>query len=187
MKHKHHIIPEHIGGTNDPENLVELSVEEHAAAHKELWEQHGRWQDYVAWQGLSGQIGKEEIIRLIQINANKGKKASEETRKRLSESHKGKTQNIDTIEKRRKKLIGQVRNFQDKEMWKQNLSTSLTGRKSSFEGKVHTEESKEKNRLSHLGHTYNRGRKFEKISCPKCGIDVSNNRLSVHQNGMNCK
>ena len=109
MKHKHHIIPEHIGGTNDPENLVELSVEEHAAAHKELWEQHGRWQDYVAWQGLSGQIGKEEIIRLIQINANKGKKASEETRKRLSESHKGKTQNIDTIEKRRKKLIGQVR------------------------------------------------------------------------------
>lgn len=187
MKHKHHIIPEHAGGTDDPSNLIEVTVEEHAFIHKELWEKQGRWQDYVAWQGLSGQIGREEIIRLIQINANKGKKASAETRRKQSESHKGKTQSIDTIEKRRKKLIGQVRNFQDKETWKQNLSDSLTGRKPSFEGRLHTEESKEKNRKSKMGHTYNKGRKFEKIDCPKCGKTVSMNRLSVHQNGVKCK
>ena len=65
MNHKHHVIPKHIGGTNDLENLVELSIEEHAEAHRILFEKHGRWQDKLAWKGLSGQIGKEEIIEEI--------------------------------------------------------------------------------------------------------------------------
>ena len=26
MKHKHHIIPKHAGGTDDPDNLIELSI-----------------------------------------------------------------------------------------------------------------------------------------------------------------
>lgn len=53
MLHKHHIIPKHMGGTNDPSNLVELTVEQHAEAHRLLYEQYGNWQDYVAWQGLA--------------------------------------------------------------------------------------------------------------------------------------
>lgn len=54
--HNHHIVPRHMGGSNDESNLVRLTVEQHAQAHKELHEQHGRWQDYVAWKALSGQI-----------------------------------------------------------------------------------------------------------------------------------
>ena len=42
-----------MGGTDDPNNLVELTVEEHAEAHKLLYEKYQCWQDYVAWQGLS--------------------------------------------------------------------------------------------------------------------------------------
>lgn len=60
MKHWHHIVPKHAGGSNDQSNLVQLSVEEHADAHKKLWEQHGRWQDKIAWQTLSGQISIQE-------------------------------------------------------------------------------------------------------------------------------
>lgn len=63
LKHKHHIVPKHAGGTNDPSNIIELTPEDHALAHKALWEQHGRWQDYIAWQGLSKRMDKEEIIR----------------------------------------------------------------------------------------------------------------------------
>lgn len=53
MLHKHHIIPRYLGGSDDPSNLVELTVEQHAEAHRLLYEQHGNWQDYVAWQGLA--------------------------------------------------------------------------------------------------------------------------------------
>jgi hypothetical protein len=53
MLHKHHIIPRYMGGTDDPSNLVELTVEQHAEAHRLLYEQYGNWQDYVAWQGLA--------------------------------------------------------------------------------------------------------------------------------------
>jgi hypothetical protein len=63
--HMHHIIPRHMGGTDDPSNLVKLTVEEHAEAHRILYEQHGLTQDLCAWKGLSGQIGKEEIIYLL--------------------------------------------------------------------------------------------------------------------------
>ena len=55
MKHKHHIIPRHMGGTDDPSNLIELTVEEHANAHRILYEQYGKKEDFVAYHMLSGQ------------------------------------------------------------------------------------------------------------------------------------
>lgn len=63
-----------MGGTDDPSNIVELTPEEHADAHKILFEKHGRWQDYVAWQGLAGLAKKSELIQLILSEA--GKKGS---------------------------------------------------------------------------------------------------------------
>jgi hypothetical protein len=91
MKHKHHIIPRHAGGTDDPDNLVWLTVEEHALAHKELYEKYGRWQDYYAWQGLSGQIGKEEIIAGIYANRKPrlGAILTDETKAKISMSKRG--------------------------------------------------------------------------------------------------
>ena len=71
--HRHHIVPRHMGGTDDPSNLVDLTVEQHAEAHRLLYEEHGKEEDRLAWLGLSGQIGKEEIIRKQKlIGAQKG-------------------------------------------------------------------------------------------------------------------
>jgi hypothetical protein len=71
--HKHHIIPKHMGGTNEPSNIIEVTVEEHANLHKNLWETHNHWEDYVAWKGLSGQITQDEARRLRVSLMNKQK------------------------------------------------------------------------------------------------------------------
>lgn len=86
MKHIHHIIPQYLGGTDDPSNLIELTVEAHAEAHRLLYEQHGNWQDYCAWQALSGRIGQEEILRMKQGMANKGRKRTPEQIENMKEA-----------------------------------------------------------------------------------------------------
>jgi hypothetical protein len=72
--HKHHIIPKHMGGSNDPSNLVELTIEEHAEAHRLLYEKHGHTQDKVAWLGLAGIMPYAEIIYTLQSEGMKGDK-----------------------------------------------------------------------------------------------------------------
>ena len=42
MKHIHHIIPKHAGGSNDPSNLIELSIKDHSDAHRLLYEKYGK-------------------------------------------------------------------------------------------------------------------------------------------------
>lgn len=98
-----------MGGTDDPSNLIELTVEEHAEAHRLLWEQHNKKEDWLAWKMLTGQLNDKEYwheksklggfstkgknkpagfgekIKLSRI----GKKHSEETKRKISESRKG--------------------------------------------------------------------------------------------------
>ncbi len=83
MKHIHHIVPKHMGGSDDPSNLIELTVEEHANAHLKLYEKYGHWQDLCAYEALSGRIGQEEILRKKQGLANKGRKRTPEQRERI--------------------------------------------------------------------------------------------------------
>jgi len=89
MKHKHHIVPKHAGGTNDSSNIVELSVAEHAEAHRILFETYDRWEDEIAWKTLSGQIEIDQARRLASSIANKGKVNSIETRMKISISRTG--------------------------------------------------------------------------------------------------
>lgn len=115
MKHRHHKIPKHAGGTNDPSNIEHLTLEEHAAAHEELWKTHGKIEDYCAWKGLTGLLTKKEIYqamvrqpksswftsapdarrtptpeRIAKMAASlRGRKLSDEHKARLSEKLKG--------------------------------------------------------------------------------------------------
>jgi hypothetical protein len=64
-----------MGGTDDPENIILVTPEEHANEHRILYEKYGKIEDYLAWKGLSGLIGKEEIIMtLMQENGKKAGK-----------------------------------------------------------------------------------------------------------------
>ena len=98
--HKHHIIPRHMGGSDDPSNLVEVTIEQHAELHLDLYLTHGKQQDWLAFHALGGWIDREEAHRQACSIAGKAAvrcgaqaKATEAARKantgkKLSEEHK---------------------------------------------------------------------------------------------------
>ena len=113
--HKHHIIPKHAGGNDTPDNLVLLTIEEHAEAHRILYEQYNRQEDYLAWKGLSGQIGNDELLlQKMSLNSSRpgklnpfyGMKHTEETKQKISTKRKGHSDNkgIPKSEEHKKKI-----------------------------------------------------------------------------------
>lgn len=90
IKHKHHIIPKHMGGSDDPSNLIELTIEEHADAHRKLYEKYGYHQDMIAWKALSGQITNSEAARLAISLRDTSYMQTEEYRQKISKANKGK-------------------------------------------------------------------------------------------------
>ena len=85
--HTHHIVPRHMGGTDDPDNLKRgLTIEEHAEEHRLLWKKHGKQEDYIAWKCLSGQITNYEANILATKAANTGRKLSKEQNDALQAS-----------------------------------------------------------------------------------------------------
>lgn len=43
--HRHHLVPRHMGGSDDDDNIVYLTKQEHINAHLELYEKYGKDQD----------------------------------------------------------------------------------------------------------------------------------------------
>lgn len=142
MKHIHHIIPKHMGGTDDPSNLVELTVEEHAEAHRILYEEHGRWEDKCAYLALSGRIGQEEILRMKQ-GANKGKELPQEWKDKISKGKTGTKMSEETKRKISEAMKGKKKSKEHLENW----SKSRKGHKHSPEtiAKIKAARAKQKN------------------------------------------
>ena len=114
MKHKHHKIIFKNGQRIRTNELVEYTVEQHAAEHKRLYKKYGHWKDKLAWQGLSGQIGKEELIKKMLSENGKTngiKNFTSEVRKkairRTKEVNTGRVFTKEHIEKIRQKRLGQ--------------------------------------------------------------------------------
>ena len=120
-----------MGGTDDPDNLIELSVEEHAEAHRKLYEEHGNWQDYLAWQGLSKRIACEEMAREAARLANTGKYMSPETRKKISDAKKGVKHSPEHVKNNSLAQTGKVLSDEHK----MKISSALSGRELSEEHK----------------------------------------------------
>lgn len=144
---RHHIIPRCIGGTDEKENLIDLYAREHFIAHKLLAKENPHNQSLqCAWWMMSN-IGREngenrrctseeyEEARIAFSNSQKGennfmygktgynygKHLSDETKKKLSESHKG---------------------LKVSEEIKQKMSESTMGEKNPMYHKHHTEETR---------------------------------------------
>lgn len=105
---KHHIIPRSLGGSNSKNNLVNLTAREHRLCHlllpkMTISEDHTRKMWYAAWmilrvenQEQEREISKGKFYELAKIEftklmskLHKCKTVSAETRKKISESRKG--------------------------------------------------------------------------------------------------
>jgi hypothetical protein len=71
--HRHHIIPKHMGGGDEEENLTPpISLKLHAEFHKDLYNRLGFTEDYIAWKALSGRLSSEQA-RLMAAKAGQDK------------------------------------------------------------------------------------------------------------------
>lgn len=80
MRHKHHLTPKYLGGSDESQNLIEVSSTQHAMFHYCNWQLWGNEQDKIAWRALAGFSSKEEIIeQLISLAGKKGGKVAKES------------------------------------------------------------------------------------------------------------
>ena len=93
---RHRIVPGHQGGEYIEENCTYLTHREHIIAHFLLWKINGHQGDRSAYQMMKGVtcyppalgVKRTEETRRRISESKKGKKKSEETRRRISESMK---------------------------------------------------------------------------------------------------
>lgn len=70
--HKHHIIPRYMGGTDSNENLVEITVTQHAMYHFCNYQLWGNEEDNIAWRMLGKQITLDEAkLEAIKLGSKK--------------------------------------------------------------------------------------------------------------------
>ena len=63
--HRHHILPRYRGGTDDQENLIRVTVKQHAMWHYCNWKLWSDTRDYCAWKGLAGEMSKRQILATL--------------------------------------------------------------------------------------------------------------------------
>lgn len=110
-----------MGGSNDASNIVELTVEEHAEAHRKLYEKFGHLQDKLAWQGLLGLISTVDIVYALQSEGMKGpnnpmygKPAPNRGVKRPGVGGRKKGTKWSDDERQKKMMLRQTDEFQEK-------------------------------------------------------------------------
>lgn len=159
-KEKHHILPKCLGGTNEKDNLVELTAREHFLCHmllveiypKELKLKQALWLMAIGKNKKEKYIVSSRIYEHIKINrvvwwgdkiskSNKGKpkkKATQETKDKISKALKNKYKHSEEF-KNNIKLFHIGRIFSDETKLKMSES---------HKGKIITDETKLKMSLS---------------------------------------
>lgn len=137
-----------MGGSDDPSNIVRLTIEEHVQAHKELYEKHGNEYDRIAFLALSGILENQDIILLTLKEAgrqtgikNKGKfkgrtapnkdsKMSEDQKQKISKTRKERNLGTESA-KYLKRFYGDDNPMKNPKN-KKKLSEKVTGRKRKY-------------------------------------------------------
>lgn len=158
--HRHHVIPKHKGGTDDDENIVYLTPEEHAKAHLDLFEQYGHYEDAQAYNSLKKHwLGSRTITGYKQSPEHIAKRRASIDYEIVSQKLKGR--------------ISPTKDMKFDYQAKPNMSEALRG-------KSKTEETKRKISESLKGN--NALNKIE-FYCIFCRAHVPPSRIDRHGYG----
>lgn len=113
-----------MGGTDEPSNLFECSVEEHAELHFALYLEHGCIGDWVAFHMLSGITPDIEEHRqmLIRDACEGGKHLDEAAREKMRQAKLG----TNHTEQTKQKMSAQRRGTTKSAEWKEKIRQSVT-------------------------------------------------------------
>lgn len=181
VKEIHHILPRCMNGSDDPENLVDLTPREHFMCHlmltKMVCDDGVRSKlAYAAWQQSRGKTINSKTYSYLRENLSKtytGRKRpafSEEWKANMSKAKIGKKTRPHT-----EKTIKQI---------SENRRGKSVGEDNHFFGKTHTAETKEK--LSGLSKARFTGVPKKKYECPHCQKAVAPN-MFYRYHGDKCK
>lgn len=142
-----------MGGSDDPTNLVSLTVEEHAQAHLDLYNKYRKEEDLIAHRMLSGLISVEEARRLATIESNKNRVFTPEILENYRKAQLGKVLSEETKEKIRAyrhtpEAIAKIIAANKLKKGMKRSPKSKERMRLSQLGKKHSEETREKMRMS---------------------------------------
>ena len=179
----HHILPKCQGGTNDKSNLVRMPVRYHIMAHILLSKAYpdNIYLAYSAHILMECKNGKElfstRLASMVRENFRKsriGTHHSDETKRKISESQKGKIISKEHVERLRllntgRKHSEETRKKMSESHKKENLSAEVIKKISmTSKGRRHSEETKQKISLANTGKVFSKEHR-ENISKSKKG------------------
>lgn len=189
---RHHIVPVCVGGKDKEENLIDLYAREHFIAHKLLAKENPHNQGLqCAWWMMSHVVKEnserykctpeeyeeakiafsnsqkgEKNFMYGKVGYNYGKRLSEETKKKISESHKGFKMSEETKQKISKANTGENNPMYHRHHTKESRKImsekkigKYDGENNPHWGKHHTEETKQRLSQTRIGGDNPRAKK----------------------------
>jgi len=206
---KHHILPKSMGGTNNKENLVNLTVKAHFVAHHLLWKIHrNKEMAFAFWRMVNNK--NINLSMYVEAKNNFIKFNKGETAPNYGKKHTEKTKNQISVTMKKKNLTGKNNYFYGKKHTEKTkkmyslqrkgktrpqsfidkMKTKMKGENNPMFGKKISEEHKEKIREANRKRkglpSPNKGKPQDKSQCPFCmKIGGKSNMKRYHFN--NCR
>lgn len=190
---KHHIIPKSEGGKDEPDNLVNLTAREHYIAHlllakiyddRKMWSavkymQTGRYNhrkfrfNSILYEVARKEFGRHQSNMMRgKPSPMKGRKLSEETKRKISKASKGRRHS----EESKYKMAEALRGIKRSEETRRKLSEAHKGKPSPNGGKKQSDEARRKNSESHKGRRwFNNG--VKSVMAYECPVGFVKGRL----------